>query len=135
MLTKKISFDFDETLSEPFVQRYAKKCIYRGYDVWIVTSRLDAEHYNEHFKTPTYMDPNNDLYEVAKELGIKKDHIVFTNLKFKVEYFMKNPDFVWHLENDYTERNAILAEKSLNVLSIDPYTPFWMDECEKALKK
>lgn len=35
----KVSFDFDDTLSKPKVQEYAKELINRGIEVYIVTAR------------------------------------------------------------------------------------------------
>jgi hypothetical protein len=35
----KISFDFDDTLSLPEVQKIAKSYIDKGYDVWVTTAR------------------------------------------------------------------------------------------------
>jgi len=40
---RKVSFDFDSTLSRKDVQDFAKKLVSEGYEVWIVTSRFDDE--------------------------------------------------------------------------------------------
>jgi len=38
---KKVVFDYDDTLSIPSIQEYAKMLIEKDVEVWIVTSRFD----------------------------------------------------------------------------------------------
>lgn len=97
---KKVSFDFDDTLEHEDVQKYAKELIDKGIEVWIVTTR---------WEDPTkYSFPatNDDLFEVAKKLGIPKEHIHFNNMKYKGP-FLNGKEFVWHLD-DNPEEVALL---------------------------
>ena len=86
---KKVSFDFDGTLSKLSVQKYAKKLIEQNIDVHIVTSRWEDPS--------LYIDLNedernhNDLFFVMQELGIKRENLHFTNMEYKVDFFKKNP--------------------------------------------
>ena len=97
----KVSFDFDGTLSLDHVQEYARELIGRGIEVWIVTSRFEnADRYNEFFGTTGFSYDHKDLEEVAKDLGIPKDKIVFTNMGPKEDYLI-NKGFKFHLDDDY----------------------------------
>ena len=69
----KISFDFDGTLSRESVQKYAKQLIGREFNCIITTYKL------KEYSPP---DSNDDLFAVAKKLGI--DEIRFTEGKIKV---------------------------------------------------
>lgn len=88
----KISFDFDDTLSELPMQELAKKYIKLGAEVYITTSRAeykDGLEYN-----------NSDLFEVADKLGIKRQNITFTNYDDKYK-FVKEYDL--HFDDDDNE--------------------------------
>ena len=65
----KLSFDFDGTLSRKDVQKFAKRLVDEGHEVWIVTSRFDdAEGMAQNWNwIPTQ---NQKLFKVAEELGI-----------------------------------------------------------------
>lgn len=68
----KISFDFDFTLTNKKLQYICK--ILAKHDpnsVFIITSRLSSNN-------------NNDLWLVAKELGIKEENVYFTEGKYKL---------------------------------------------------
>lgn len=64
----KISFDFDCTLGETIIQKLAATILNSSVDkeIFIVTARNAGESYNQ------------DLYRVAHRLGIRQDHIHFT---------------------------------------------------------
>lgn len=103
----KLSFDFDSTLSRKAVQKFAKELIKEGHEIHIVTSR---------FEDPTrYTDPSivekghRDLFRVCHYLNIPRERIHFMNMVDKFEFFLKNPDFVWHLDDDVIEINMINA--------------------------
>jgi len=98
----KISFDFDNTLDIKRVQEYAKALIKRDFEVWICTSRQSSD------KAPN-KEWNDDLFQVAKHIGIKEEHIIFTNLQLKSEY-IKVYDFLWHLDDDTIELDFINEE-------------------------
>lgn len=73
----KISFDFDGTLEFKEVQDYAKELIQRGYKVCILTTRYsDPSRYD--FNAT---DLHQELFDVAKEVGI--DEIHFTDMEWK----------------------------------------------------
>ena len=66
----KISFDFDSTLSEEWVQNFALALI-PIFDIWVVTSRSPG---NSH---------NTDVYKVTDRLGISRENIIFTDGGYK----------------------------------------------------
>lgn len=103
---KKISFDFDGTLTHKEVQEYAKSLINIGIDVWIVTKRYKNSD-------------NSDLFELANYIGIKKENIVFTNGDWKCMYFKDHSDFEIHLDDDWQEN---LASKDECVCYFVQYT-------------
>jgi hypothetical protein len=75
----KVSFDFDNTLSNPVVQRFAGKLLQNDMlEVWIVTSRLDEKTFDQKYGQGYKFNCNEDLFEVAKQLKIPKRRIVFT---------------------------------------------------------
>lgn len=69
-MANKISFDFDSTLSETWVQKLAEILI-PVTEVWIVTSRSPGT------------SRNSDLYKIANRLGIPEERIVFTDGSYK----------------------------------------------------
>lgn len=97
-LKKRVSFDFDSTLSEGYVQAFAKWCVKRGCEVWVVTSRL-PDH-----KAPAD-NWNNDLWFVCNQLNVPKERVVFTSYTSKHEFFWSdhNGDFLFHLDDDEDE--------------------------------
>lgn len=88
----KISFDFDQTLSELPMQELAKKYLQLGAEVYITTSRT------EHLDGLQY--DNSDVFEVAEKLGIKRENITFTNYDDKYK-FVKEYDV--HFDDDEQE--------------------------------
>ena len=110
----KISFDFDGTLSKRTVQEFAKNLIqkYPDLEVWIVSSRYDDAHKHLWTENPT----NDDLYNLASNLGISKRNIHFTNMKYSKAEFFRNTNFVWHLDDDVKEVHLLNIES--NVLAV-----------------
>ena len=109
----KVSIDFDSTLDRKDIQRFAKKLIDDGYEVWIVTSRLSTEHAKANLDQLTINrveKSNLKLFKVADNLGIKREHIHFTNAQLKVE-FLEGKDFIFHLDDDSEELLAILISR------------------------
>lgn len=104
-----ISFDFDGTLDHhfgngdknPFIKDtrdYVLRLIRRGYDVHIITRRYGPENsqmglINEHEK----------VWKVAKELGIPKNNIIFTNRKWKYS-FIESIGACMHIDDDDREK-------------------------------
>lgn len=137
----RVSFDFDDTLTEPGVAEYAAQLIKRGVDVWIVTARYDDEKLLKKFgqempNGKVYLPigaGNDDLYKLANEIGIPKFNIKYTNVKGKGEWFKKHSNFEWHLEDSPKQIFDIENVSSvpvINVLSRD-----WKNQCEELLKK
>lgn len=93
----KVSFDFDDTLSEPKIQKLARTILESGlFTLWIVTARVPTEKAG----SPTW---NDDLFGVAKDLGIPQDRIVFCAYSPKYEWFLNNEDFLFHIDDDPEE--------------------------------
>ena len=118
----RISIDFDGTLDKASVQRYVLSLIERGYEVWIVTSR-DSEKLGD----PSY---NDDLFEVAKQLGIPRNQIKFTNQELKYLFF-KEHDFYIHLDDYHVEIKRINQETKTIGLSMRGQ---WINKFERLLK-
>ena len=95
---KKVSFDFDGTLDIEIVQNYAKLLIDKGIEVHIVTTRWE-----DPTKYP-FLCNHNDLFEIANKIGIKKENIHFNNMEYKYTFFLNNPNFIWHLDDNYEEK-------------------------------
>lgn len=101
MEKKKVSFDFDGTLSEEQGQKRAKSHIDKGDTVYITTSRPENYEFMEF--------ENKDLFKVAAEIGIPKDRITFTAYDDKWKYLK---DFDFHFDNDEMEITLINANTS-----------------------
>ena len=127
----KVSFDFDSTLDRPSVQEFAKELVNDGIEVWIVTSRCTAEYATE--KGWHWVDEqNHKLFKIADNIGIKREHIIFTNHVSKSE-FIKGKNFIFHLDDDSDELIEILNSK-------DPCKPInvnhfeWEYDCRKLVE-
>ena len=131
----KVSFDFDCTLSETYVQEYAQELIDRGFEVWIVTSRFgDDTKYKNYFKTYTNVDlTNNDLWEVAEKLKIPKERVHFTDMEDKWK-FLKDKGFIWHLDDDFIEIKLILNNAKMAAINVWGNSA-WKYKCERIIKK
>ena len=125
----KVSFDFDGTLSRPSVQKYAKELLELGFDVWVVTARYDEENKHKYPQNAT----NQDLYDVIKDIGLPLEKVVFMNMEMKSEYFKKHPDFVWHLDDDFTELRFISRETPVKAISVVGNSN-WKHKCNRLLK-
>ena len=122
----KVSFDFDGTLDRPVLQEYAKELLARGIEVWIVTARLSDE------EAPSD-SWNLDLYKVAIEVGIDLNNVVFTPHKDKYHFF-KGKDFVWHVDDSWTEIGLINRFTKMRGISVFG-TCMWKEKCERELIK
>lgn len=136
-MKKKISFDFDSTLERKIIQEYAKELLLRDdIEVWIVTTRWnDDEKYKRFFHTTTNVEvTNRDLWEVAKELGIPKERVHFTNMWDKWHFFATHDNFIWHLDDDFTEIREI--RNNTKTEAVECYLdPNWRKKCERILKE
>jgi len=114
----KVSFDFDETLTNQNVQDYARELIQQGLQVHITTSR-SVDHWNE------------DLLEIAYHLKIPMANIYFTQMRSKSN-FLLNSDFIWHLDDDYTDLNLINSRTK--VIGVNVMSPNWKEKCNNILE-
>jgi hypothetical protein len=132
----KVSFDFDSTLDRPSVQDFAKKLVNDGIEVWIVTSRISIEYAKsnlDEFSLSRVNKSNNELFRIADNICIKREHIHFTNTQFKSD-FLANKNFIFHLDDDSDELIAILESgdscKPINVNHFD-----WERDCKLYVKQ
>lgn len=125
--THKISFDFDDTLSNVSVQRFAYALVKEGHEVHIVTSRMS----NERAGNPSW---NDDLYLVAQSVGIPEENIHFCNLSPKDKFFKENEDFLFHLDDDSDDVGVINLNTSVKgVLFVDTHNNIVMKNLIKLL--
>lgn len=100
----KISFDFDGTLENKEVQKVAKDLIQLGYQICILTTRY-SDPKNYYFPVS-----HDDLYRVAKELGITE--INFTEYQFKSGFIDKFGIDV-HLDDNYDDEVSVINAKCM----------------------
>ena len=98
----KVSIDYDDTLSTPRGKDLARRLISEGKDVYIVTRRNESM--------------GSAVYAVAKELGIPRDRVHFTNgfLKWKT---IRRLNIQTHYDNNQNEIDKI-KENVPNVRAI-----------------
>ncbi len=109
---KKVSFDFDDTLSKQSIQKYALNLIEKGIDIRITTRRYDFDNihlYDDMIKHRINIEggPHKDLLKVLEFLNLDLSKVTFTNGELKWQYFNNNSDFIWHLDDDPIELNKI----------------------------
>jgi len=126
----KVSFDFDGTLSEIEVQNFATSLLERGFDVFVVTSRINTE--NAMAKGWHWIKrQNEELYEVSDRCGISRDNIIFTEMVDKIEY-LEGKDFIFHLD-DSDEEIELISGSEDECEAVDVKIGSWKEECEKIL--
>jgi hypothetical protein len=103
-MNKRVSFDFDGTLDQPWVQDIAKKFISCGCFVCVISSRSNQTL-------------NNDLFKVCEDLGIKKSQIFLVDIFPKIDEIIRMQIDI-HFENDFLEFLE-LREKGINCVLID----------------
>lgn len=128
----KFSFDFDSTLSRRSVQHIAKLLIKAGHEVHIVTSRYEDTRAYADLKLASSF--NGDLYRVTNRLGIKRENIHFMNMKDKYPFFLENPDFVFHLDDDKVEIDLIQTKTVVMGIICD-YSAEWKSTVEEVFKR
>lgn len=128
----KVSFDFDDTLSKPKVQEYAKELINRGIEVYIVTARWSNTAMELAFPNVVSFY-NADLYLVADTLKIHSDNIIFMDMVPKNEY-LKTTNILWHLDDCGVEIIHIKNDKDCKTLPINMLSSSWKTKCEKLIK-
>lgn len=123
----KVSFDFDSTLSEPEVQKLAKFLIDTGVEVWITTSRFGNG------KEP-YSNWNDDLYLVAKKVGIKKENVIFCQMSDKWK-LLSDKNFAFHLDDDEIEVELIKENLDIDGIWYYGYKSDFEEKCLESIKK
>ncbi|WP_062055698.1 hypothetical protein [Aquimarina longa] len=93
----KISFDFDNTLEKPEIQKIAKGFIEKGHEVWITSSRKIIGDQTRVI--------HKDIFDVAIRLGIGSN-IQLTNYQDKFNYLS---GFDIHLDDDKEQIDLINA--------------------------
>ena len=89
----RISFDYDGTLSTTKGKELAAEKIATGHDVYIITARM--------------RDDNNDaVNRTAEQLGIRRNHIKYTNGKDKWPYMVRY-DIDIHYDNNQEQVDKI----------------------------
>ena len=131
----KISFDYDNTLSRNDLQEYAKELVQRGFELWIVTSRFDSvDKYTplmvETWGIKNLLKEHKELFKVADDIGIAREHIIFMNMQPKKEFFKDNRDFIFHIDDDIVE---LMTIKYVNI--VDSLNGNWRGLCEDFINK
>ena len=132
---KRVSFDFDSTLSLKSVQDYAESLINKGYDLWVVTSRVpDGSDPKWKIRGMWIEIDNSDLFGVTDRLGIKRDQIIFTSYRMKSEVMNEmGLEFLFHLDDDWVELNHINRETKTRGVSCFG-TSGWKQKCNRILE-
>lgn len=134
----KVSFDFDGTLgAKPSIQKYAKELVSKGYDIHIVTRRYDSmERYTEDFMVKYEIkdleSEHHYLFDVADIVGIPRENIHFMNMTDKWIYFKQNPEFIWHLDDDWLEINDINRNTKTNAILCKKSS--WKNKCQRLIE-
>ena len=120
-----VSFDFDGTLEFLDVQNYVKGLMDKEIEIHITTTRYeDPKRY-----LPVIVD-HNDLYKIAKKLGIKT--INFTNFEDKY-IFLKDEDYLFHVDDDRID--LLLINHNTKIKGIDVLLSDWKEKCNKLIEK
>lgn len=122
-----VTFDFDNTLSKPHIQDFAKLLLVLDIDVWVITSRQDELH-----ASSVWTDPSSpDLWKVIDELEIPRNKVIFTNLEWKANY-LKDTKVVWHLDDNWEEFSHFRRLK-LKTVPIQVNSGNWRSKCFRLL--
>ena len=127
----KVSFDYDGTLALPHVEEFAKELVDKGYEVWVVTSRVSEDDSILH----PWLKPdwNKDLWASCERIGIPENQVKFTSFADKIE-FLKDKDYLFHLDDDLYELTAIMESKdSCQPLNVGHFE--WKENCLEVLNK
>lgn len=111
MKKTKISFDFDGTIGhKPHLQRLARElCLDPNNEVHIITRRYERPQ-------PQFGDEAAEVYQVARQCGIRPENVHFTNRAYKLETIIRLM-IQMHWDDDVKEI-AMIRESSGCI-------PFW----------
>lgn len=131
----KVSIDFDSTLSRKDVQRFAKEIIGESIEVWIVTSRISNEEakvgYEDNFTIDRIHKANEELFRVADNVGIKREHIIFCNFTMKIDS-IEGKGFLFHLDDDSDELMCIIGRDTCKPINVEHQD--WESDCRKLIE-
>lgn len=104
LVSQKISFDFDGTLTEQAMRTLATNLLKSGVQVFIITSR--------------WSDCMKDVYELGERLKIKRENIFATDCKDKADFILENNlEIDIHFDDDFFEIDSINRKtKTMGVL-------------------
>jgi hypothetical protein len=136
---RRVSFDFDSTLSLPEIQKFAKELVEEGVEVWVVTSRM-KKWIGGVVGGSTGEIGNNDLFEVTDKIGISRANIHFTEGDDKWK-FLKDKGFAFHLDDCTIELELI--EENTDVVPVCHFDwgqkfggkEAWKKRCLESLEK
>lgn len=111
-----ISFDFDKTLTCEYIQELCKRHIHYDDNIYIVTSRL-REIYDIDGNFIGIQD-NEDVFELALELGINSNNIYFTNQQLKLDTLV-SLDIDIHYDDDSIEIDDINRNSQIKGILIE----------------
>lgn len=126
-MSKRVSFDYDETLSSPEVQKLAVILLEHSVDVLVITARsadIEGEELDDW--------NNSDLFEVTDLLGIPRNNIIFCDHKRKYKFIEKDPTILWHLDDSYGDVREINMHTS--TVGISVLESGWFSTCLKLLE-
>ena len=73
---------------------------------------------------------NDSLFEITDRLGIKRDHIIFTDEKQK-NPFLEDMDFLWHLDDDWNELRDM---RKIDTIGVSVFgNPSWVNKCNRII--
>lgn len=121
---KKVSFDYDGTLSNIQVQFFAKDLIEKKYDVWIITGRMQ----NVELENGIW---NSDIYKTIELLNIPRNRVIFTEMQLKYKTIFEN-NFIFHLDDNKEEIEMINENTKCIGIYYDK-KGLWKRKCKKAL--
>lgn len=102
--SSKVSFDFDDTLEYPSVQRTARRLISEGLTVYVITRRQEED--------------SAEVYAVTDELGIPRHRVIFTNGAMKWET-VQRLDIGRHYDNNEDEIRLIRENTDADAVLVD----------------
>lgn len=136
---KKISFDYDGTLSDHFfgnvnpekdavIDLFVELFNSDEYDVYIITRRYDPDNSDKGL-----VNEHTAVYDMLKYLKIElpKEKILFTNRKYKFSW-VNDLGIDIHLDDDSTEHDLILRYSNGSSVNVKNNTS-WRKDFEELL--
>jgi hypothetical protein len=111
----RVSFDFDDTLGDFMVRRFARMLMDRGIEVWVVTARFENQN-------------NSDMYVVTDDIGIPRERIVHAPDKWK---YFKDNEFAFHLDDNPFHSLGINQFTTTRGITLGE--DHWVEKCMEAI--